>query len=379
MSRKPTVTEATRALEQAARVATQGVRAERSGRFVVPDEPDDVDASTGDQLVLYEGKGGVKVELSYAGDTMWATQKQMAELFGVQKAAISKHLSNIFAEGELDRSSVVSKMETTAADGKRYQVQIYNLDAIISVGYRVGSKQGTMFRRWATNKLVQYAIKGFVLDDDRLKEPSGNDYFSELRERIRDIRASEANLYTELRSICALCTDYDPKSQAARNFYMAMQNKLLWATATATAPEIVLDRARADADNMGLTAWKGREVAKADVTVAKNYLAQGEITDLNRLTSMVLDYFEDQAERRQPVTMMALEEKLNEFLKFNDRPVLARLGSVSREAADTHAVAEYAKFDATRRLRRREEGVASIVALKKVDKEINKRGRRKSA
>jgi hypothetical protein len=377
MAKKPTVTEATRALEQAARVATQGSMPEQAGRFVLPEVPEDTDASTGDELVLYEGKGGVKVELRYSGDTMWATQKQMAELFGVSINVVSVHLRNIFAEGELDQGSNSQKMRIA---GSAKPVNIYNLDAIISVGYRVGSKQGTMFRRWATGKLVQYAIKGFVLDDDRLKEPGGNDYFSELRERIRDIRASEANLYAELRSICALCTDYDPKSQAAHNFYMAMQNKLLWATAAATAPEIIVERAKAEADNMGLTTWKGqRGVTKTDVTVAKNYLGQTEIDDLNRLTGMVLDYFEDQAERRQPVTMMALEEKLNEFLKFNNRPVLAHLGSVSREVADAHAAAQYEKFAATRRLRCQEEGAASIVALKKVDKEIKKRGRHKSA
>jgi hypothetical protein len=301
----------------------------------------------------------------------------MSELFGVSINVVSVHLRNIFAEGELDRESNSQKLRIA---GSTKPVNIYNLDAIISVGYRVGSKQGTMFRRWATDKLVQYAIKGFVLDDDRLKEPGGNDYFSELRERIRDIRASEANLYTELRSVCALCTDYDSKSQAAHNFYMAMQNKLLWATASSTAPEIIVERAKADADNMGLTTWTGqRGVTKGDVTVAKNYLAQGEIADLNRLTGMALDYFEDQAERRQPVTMAALEDKLNEFLKFNDRPVLSHLGSVSRETADAHAVAEYEKFAATRRLRRQEEGAASVVALKKVGKEISKRGRRKSA
>ena len=252
---------------------------------------------------------------------------------------------------------------------------VYNLDAIISVGYRVGSKQGTMFRRWATDKLVQYAIKGFALDDERLKEPGGNDYFAELRERIRDIRASEANLYTELRNICALCSDYDSQSQAARNFYMAMQNKMLWATTSATAPEIVARRANAQADNMGLTTWKGRDIAKADVTVAKNYLIPVEIEDLNRLTGMALDYFEDQTKRRRIVTMDELETKLGEFLQFNNRPVLDHFGSVSRETADNRAEAEYERFAETRRLKRQQEGEASITKLK----EVQRRQRRKRA
>jgi hypothetical protein len=382
MGKKPTVTEVTRALEQAARVATQGSLPERAGRFVVPEIPDETDASTGDELVLYEGKDGVRVELRYGSETMWATQKQMAELFGVDTKTINQHLRHIFEEGELDREATISKSEIVQTEGARSvrrQVAIYNLDAIISVGYRVGSKQGTMFRRWATDKLVQYAIKGFVLDDERLKERGGNDYFSELRERIRDIRASEANLYAELRSICALCSDYDSKSQAARNFYMAMQNKLLWATTSATGPEIIQERARADADSMGLTHWKGRDVAKADVTIAKNYLSQVEIGDLNRLTSMVLDYFEDQTTRRRAVTMVDLETRLDEFLKFNNRPALTHLGSVSREAADIHTQAEYEKFAAARRLKRQQESETTIIKLKKAEKEISKRSRRRSA
>ena len=377
MAKKPTVTEAARALEEAARVATEGALPERAGRFVVTDAPDEEDTTTGDRLVLYEGRGGIKVELSYAGDTMWATQKQMAELFAIDVKTVSEHLRNIFAEGELDRESNSGK---TRIAGSTKPVNIYNLDAIISVGYRVGSKQGTMFRRWATDKLVQYAIKGFVLDDERLKEAGGNDYFAELRERIRDIRASEANLYAELRSICALCSDYDPKSPSARNFFMAMQNKLLWATTSATAPEIVKARVDANAANMGLTSWKGRDgVTKADVTVAKNYLAQGEIADLNRLTGMTLDYFDDQTQRRRVVTMIELEGKLDEFLKFNNRPALAHLGSVSRPDADAHAEAEYERFAEVRRLRRQHEGEVTISSLKKAQKQIGKGGRRRSA
>ena len=243
-------------------------------------------------------------------------------------ATISRHLRNIFAEGELDPDSVVTKIVTTASDGKDYTTAHYALDAIISVGYRVSSKQATLFRIWATDKLVQYAVKGFAVDDERLKSVGGNDYFSELRERIRDIRASEANVYKEVHSICALCSDYDQKAPSSRNFFAGMQNRLLWAVTTMTAPQIIVDRADAARPNMGLATWQGRQVSKADVIVSKNYLGEVEIRELNRITNMLLDYFDDRTERRRVTTMADLESALVDFLKFNQRPVLQGLGDV---------------------------------------------------
>ncbi len=373
---KPTLADATRALEATARVATNGTAAQRAGRAEPSAEPDAPDEpGTGDRLVIYQGKGGIRVELSYSGDTMWASQNQMAELFGVTRASITRHLQNIYADGELDQESTRTESVLVGVNGQKYPIHLFSLDAIISVGYRVNSVQGTMFRRWATDKLVQYAVKGFAIDDDRLKEASGNTYFAELRERIRDIRASEANAYAELRTICSLCADYDPASQAARNFYMGVQNMLLWGVASATAPELVVDRADASQPNMGLTSWRGTDIAKVDVTVSKNYLANAEVEELNRLTGMVLDYFEDQTSREKAVSMAALESKLSAFLRFNERPILQDLGRVSRSAADEHAKAEYEKFAEARRLKRQDEGKAAISKLKQLVK-ASKRSRR---
>ncbi|MEQ1716194.1 MAG: RhuM family protein, partial [Hyphomicrobium sp.] len=287
MARKPTLADATQALEEAARVATTGTRAERSGQVALRDtsemtaEEGLMEGSTDDRFLIFQGKAGVRVELEFSGETMWATQRQMAELFDVTPQSITIHLRKIFAEGELDEPAVCKQNLHTAGDGKRYMTRFYNLDAIISVGYRVNSKQGTLFRRWATDKLVQFAVKGFALDDERLKQSGGNTYFTELRERIRDIRASEANTYAELKGVCALCSDYDPNAQQARNFFMGMQNKLLFAVTSHTAPEIISSRADASAPNMGLSTWSGQDVTKADATVAKNYLAEAEIRELN--------------------------------------------------------------------------------------------------
>ncbi|MDZ7808951.1 MAG: virulence RhuM family protein [Arhodomonas sp.] len=257
----------------------------------------------------------------------------MAELYQTSKQSISLHLRNLFEEGELDRSVVVKDYSTTAPDGKRYNVKHYNLDAILAVGCRVRSHRGTQFRRWATDRLREYLTKGFAMDDERLKNPPGPgvpDYFDELLERIRDIRASERRMYLRVREIFALAADYEPSAEETQRFFQHMQNKLHYAATGQTAPELIHGRADHTAPNMGLTSWKGGEVRAADVTVAKNYLKADEITELNRIVSMWLDFAEDQARRRRQVFMKDWQEKLDQFLAFNDRAVLSGHGSVRR-------------------------------------------------
>jgi hypothetical protein len=312
-------------------------------------------AATGDRLLVYGTDRGIKIDVKYQGDTLWMTQKQMSELFGVNIPTISRHLKNIFDEGELDPTSVISKNERTAADGKVYSTMQYNLDAIISVGYRVSSKQATQFRMWATERLKEMVLKGWSIDAARLKRPEENNRITELRETIRDIRASEANIYREVRSICAMCRDYDPQSENWRNFYAGMQNKLLWAITQMTGPEIIMQRANAEHPNMGLRSWANDNLRKSDVTIANNYLAEPEIKDKNRFATMLLDYFEDQLEQGRLVTMEEAEQKMNEFIKFNNRPLLAHVGLVKRSKADAHAESQYQIFDTKRRALRHQQ------------------------
>ncbi len=293
----------------------------------------------------------VKVEILLQNENLWLTQAKMAELFDVQKAAISKHLKNIFAEGELQENSVVSKMETTAADGKNYNTNIYNLDAIIAVGYRINSKKATMFRIWATQVLKEYIIKGFAMNDERLKNPVnffGKDYFEEQLERIREIRASERRFYQKITDIYARCSaDYSPDSQITKDFFATVQNKLHYAVTHQTAAEIIYSRADSKKLNMGLTTWKNApdgDIRKPDVSVAKNYLSQEEIKDLNEIVTMYLDYAERQAKRGQVMYMKDWVEKLNAFLKFNEEDVLQDKGKVTHEIAKVFAEGEYDKF-----------------------------------
>jgi hypothetical protein len=291
------------------------------------------DVDTGDRFLIYGTSKGIRVELRYDGDTLWMTQKQMSDLFGVNVPAISRHLKNIFDDNELDRNSVVSKMETTAADGKSYAVLQYNLDAVISVGYRVGSKQGTLFRKWATEKLVQFATKGFVVDAERLKQPDAHDRVSELRDVIRDIRSDEANVYREIRRICAMCQDYDPKSSAWVNFFAQTQAKLMWAVTSNTPSEVIMSRANAGHPDMGLRTWPQDEIRKADAEVAKNYLAEHEIRELNRLTTILLDIFDDQLSIGKLTAMAQAEQLLDQQLKSLNRSVLTHGGAVKTEKA----------------------------------------------
>lgn len=353
MKRKLKIADITQALERASRIPTLGTDEERAGQ-ITDDSAGSTDekGGTSDELVIYESKHGLRISVRYSSDTLWMTQRQMADLFGVGVPGINKHLSNIYVEGELDPDSTISKMEIVTDDGRRRSVNVYSLDAVISVGYRVSSKQATQFRMWATSVLIEFARKGYALDDERLKAPQEQDYFAELRERIRDIRASEANVYKELRSILALCLDYDPKSHASANFYAFTQNQLLWATTSMTAAELILSRANSKSPNMGLTVWPKQQIRQADAAVAKNYLGEVEIKELNRLTGMLLDFFEDRTQQRQSVSMSDLEDALDRFLQFNERAVLTNLGRVSHQRAVDHAKSEYKKFAALRREQR---------------------------
>lgn len=255
------------------------------------------DETTGDRFLVYESGQGIRVELQFEGDTFWMSRSQIAELFGIDVRTVSEHIANVYTEGELDPEPTRRNFRLVQTEGGRdvsREIQHYNLDAVISVGYRVSSKQGTIFRRWATGVLVRLATKGFVVDVARLKNPAENDRVAELREIIRDIRTSEANLYAELRRICSMCQDYDPKSPAARDFYSHTQAKLFWAVTSHTPSEIVAERANAALPDMGLRTLAKSEIRKGDATVAKNYLAPNEIEELNRLTGILLDIFEDQ-------------------------------------------------------------------------------------
>lgn len=304
------------------------------------------------EILFYKtDNGDIKIEILLYNENLWLTQAKMAELFDVQKAAISKHLKNIFASGELDEDSVVSILETTAADGKRYSVKYYNLDTIIAVGYRVNSKKATMFRIWANRILKEYIIKGYVMNDERLKEPEsffGKDYFEEQLERIRDIRSSERRFYQKITDIYSQCSaDYDVGSPITKEFFATVQNKLHYAVTQHTAAEIIYDRAGSQKPNMGLSTWKNApngRIRKADVTVAKNYLDETEMKNLNEIVSMYLDYAERQARRGNIMYMQDWVDKLDAFLRFNDEEVLHHKGRVTASIAKAFAESKFEKF-----------------------------------
>lgn len=297
------------------------------------------------EIILYQSTDGqARIEVRLVGETLWLTQNQMAELFQVDKSGISRHLKNIYETGELLPESVVAKFATTVADGKTYQVEHYNLDAIISVGYRVNSLRGTQFRIWATQRLREYLVKGFALDDDRLKQIAGGGYFDELLERIRDIRASEKVFWRKVMDIYATSIDYDPKADISRDFFRVVQNKMHWASHGHTAAEIISQRADADQPNMGLTTWAGDRPRKADASVAKNYLTAEEIDILNRMVTAYLELAELQALNRQPMHMRDWVERLDDFLKMTGRDTLSHAGTVSHEEALDKAQAEYDRY-----------------------------------
>ena len=310
------------------------------------------------KFVLYTAPNGeIRVDVLLQNESVWLTQKAIAELFGVQVPAISKHFKNIFEEGELVESSVISKMETTASDDKNYITNYYNLDAIISVGYRVNSTKATQFRIWATQTLKEYIIKGFVLDDNRLKQGQaifGKDYFKELLQRVRSIRASERRIYQQVTDIFAECSiDYDRNAEITKNFYATVQNKFHFAITGKTAAEIIFKTADAKKENMGLTTWKNSpngRVLKSDVIVAKNYLQEKEIKQLERTVTGYFDYIEGLIERENTFTMAQLATSVNKFLSFNDYKVLEGKGKIGKIQADKKAIAAYEVFNKTQKI-----------------------------
>ena len=308
------------------------------------------------EMILYQTEDGrTRIQCRFENESIWLTQALIAELFQKDVRTINEHLVNIFDEGELSREATIRKFRIVRSEGTREvarEIEHYNLAAILAVGYRVRSHRGTLFRQWATARLSEYLLKGFVMDDERLKNPPGPgvpDYFDELLERIRDIRASERRMYLRVREILALAADYSPTEPETQLAFKVIQNKLHFATTGKTAPELIAERANATEPNMGLTSWKGAVVRKGDVTVAKNYLREDEIEELNRIVVMFLDFAEDQAKRRKEIFLNDWQTKLDEFLRFNERRVLPDAGSVSREMADEKAEREFEHFSERRR------------------------------
>lgn len=323
------------------------------------------------ELILYNTDDGLAtIGLRAVGGTVWLTQLEMAALFDTSKQNVSLHLNNILSEGELVEESVVKESLTTAADGKSYLTKVYNLDAILAVGYRVRSPRGTQFRRWATTVLREYLVKGFAMDDARLKQAEQWDYFDEWLARIRDIRASEKRFYQKVKDLYTTAVDYDKNSDQAQAFFKKVQNKMLWAVTGKTAAELIKSRSDPDAPNMGLTSWKGSVVRKGDVGTAKNYLTAEEAEELNRVVVMYLDYAEDQAKRRRAVTMAEWADKLDAFLSFNERDVLTHAGHLRMDVAQKLASERFEVFDANRRAAEAvaadEDDIAQLEEIEKV-------------
>lgn len=307
------------------------------------------------EFLLYKTENGaVKVEIFLHNENIWLTQARIAELFGVERSVVTKHLQNIFEDGELDKKSTSAKIAQVQNEGKRQvmrDVEFYNLDAILSVGYRVNSRQATLFRVWATERLKEYIIKGFTMNDEKLKDPYnifGKDYFEEQLARIRDIRSSERRLYQKVTDIYAQCSaDYDPKTDITLKFFATVQNKLHFAITGQTAAEIISERADSSKAHMGLTTWKNAphgKIRETDIVIAKNYLEERELNLLNRIVTMYLDYAEMQTEQGMVMYMKDWVEKLHAFLKFNERDILEGSGKISHDVAEALALKEYKKF-----------------------------------
>lgn len=302
------------------------------------------------ELILYTSDdGNTRIHLRMEGETIWLSQLEIAELFQTSKQNVSLHAKNIFADGELAQSSVVKESLTTASDGKKYRTQQYNLDLIMAIGYRVRSPRGVQFRQWASTHLKAFLHKGFVMDDERLKNPNGWDYFDELLERIREIRASEKRFYQKVRDLFALSADYQTREQETALFFAEVQNKLLYACTGFTAAELIIKRADPSQPNMALTAWRGSRVRKQDVIVAKNYLTADEIDTLNRLVVIFLEQAELRVKQKQGLSLDFWRNNLDKMLAFNDQPILIGSGTKSREQMEQIIHERYSLFDQQRR------------------------------
>ncbi len=318
------------------------------------------DAATGDRFLIYASEQGPQIEIRCQGEELWMTQAQIGQLFGRDQSVISRHIQNILKDAELDEESIMQKLHIA---GSSRPVAFYGLDMVISVGYRVSSVQATLFRRWSTSVLVQFARKAYVVDTRRLRTPDGFDHLTELREIIRDLRSDEANLYRELRRICSMCQDYDGSAVSSREFYQRVQAKLVYAVTSHTPSEIIAGRADAHHPSMGLQSWPGNEIRKQDVTISKNYLAEAEINELNRLTSILLDIFEDQLDVGRLVTMQDAILLLERQLAQLGRAVLGSGGSIRTSEAKLHAERQYTDYSQRRKTERLAQGDQMISEL----------------
>ncbi len=334
-------------------------------------------------IILYKTEDGdVKLEVRLEHESMWLTQAAMAELFQTTIANINIHIKSIYSQSELEEEGTIKENLIVRKEGKREvkrSVFFYSLPVIIAVGYRVNSIRGTQFRQWATQRLNEYLVKGFTMDDERLKEGVniGSDYFDEILERIRDIRSSEKRFYQKIRDIYKLAVDYDPKAEETLEFFGIVQNKLHFAVSGKTAAELIAQRADASKPNMGLTSWKGSKVRPTDVTIAKNYLNSQEIDGLNRIVTMYLDYAEDQAKRHKQIFMRDWRQKLDAFLKFNERDILNNAGKVVKEVANNLALEQYERFNAKRLKKEAKAEVSADDAEFKRIEEMMKRSSKK--
>ena len=313
------------------------------------------------EILIYNTEDGLtKIEVMLENESVWLTLNQLAELFQRDKSVISRHIKNVFAEGELVRDLVVAKNATTAADGKTYEVEYFNLDVIISVGYRVKSHRGTQFRIWATNRLKELIVKGFVLDDERLKSGGKMNYFDELLERIRDIRSSEKVFYQKVKDIYLTSIDYNKDANTTREFFQIIQNKLHHAIHNRTAAELIKERVDADKENLGLTTWKNKRIRKEDVLIAKNYLTEAELQQLNLLVEQYLAFAESQALAKRPMYMKDWVAKLDDILQLNELNILQDAGKVTKKLAEEIAVKEYEKHKEKQRLIESDESIKEL-------------------